>query len=135
MVKKSVQTYNPWAALLEELRLERNESYREASIAAGLDHGALHRFIKTDRRPNRESCIALAHHFDINPNELLVAAGYGPLPWFDPSLTDAHDYPFEVKQVAEALLRIRDLGFRRRVCGAMQALAEAMTRATPADNG
>jgi hypothetical protein len=135
MAKKKVQTHNPWAVLLEKLRQERNESYRYASQAAGLDHGALHRFIKADRRPNRESCIALAHHFEINPNELLVAAGYEPLPWFDPSLTDAYDYPFEVKQVAEALTCIQDLGLRRRVCGAMQALAEAMTHTAPANNG
>lgn len=127
MADRKVQTDNPWAVLLERLRQERNESYREASIAAGLDHGALHRFIKTDRRPNRESCIALAHHFEINPNELLVAAGHEPLPWFDPSLTDPHDYPFEVKQVAEALLRIQSPGLRREVCQAMAALANAVS--------
>lgn len=126
MAKREVQTDNPWAVLLERLRQERNESYREAAIAAGLDHGALHRFVKTNRRPNRESCIALAHHFEINPNELLVAAGHDPLPWFDPSLTDPDDYPFEVKQVAEALLRIGDLRLRHQVCQAMQSLAQAV---------
>ena len=135
MAKKSVRTDNPWAVLLEDLRQARNESYREASQAAGLDHGALHRFIKTGSRPNRESCIALAYHFDINPNELLVAAGHEPLPWFDPSLTSPHDYPFEVKQVAEALIRIRNLGLRRRVCGALQSLVETITHTAPTDSG
>jgi hypothetical protein len=123
-----------WAKLLEELRQTRNQSYRQASLAAGLDHGALHRFVRGQRRPNRESCIALAHHFDINPNELLVAAGHEPLPWFDPSLTDAQDYPFEVKRAAEALTEIQDLQLRRGVCDAVRALAQAMTNATPCEN-
>lgn len=127
MAEREVQTNKPWAMLLERLRQARNESYREASIAAGLDHGALHRFIKTNRRPNRESCIALAHHFEINPNEMLVAAGYEPLPWFDPSLTDPQNYPFEVKQVAEALLHIQNPGLRREVCQAMMTLASAVS--------
>jgi transcriptional regulator with XRE-family HTH domain len=123
-----------WAKLLEELRQDRNESYREASLAAGLDHGALHRFVRGQRRPNRESCIALANHFDINPNELLVAAGHEPLPWFDPSLTDIQDYPLEVKRVAEALIEIENLRLRREVCDALRALAQAMTGATPCEN-
>ena len=134
MTTKETQEETPWAKLLEELRQARNESYREASLAAGLDHGALHRFVRAQRRPNRESCIALAHHFQINPNELLVAAGHEPLPWFDPSLTGVQDYPFEVKRVAEALIEIEDLRLRREVCDALQALAQAMTRGTRYEN-
>ena len=131
MITTERQAEAPWAELLEELRRARNESYREASLAAVLDNGALHRFIRGKRRPNRESCIALAHHFEINPNELLIAAHHEPLPWFDPSLTNAQDYPFEVKQVAEALLGIHDLRLRREACEAMQALACAMTGVRP----
>ena len=126
MATKETQAHRPWAALLEELCQARNESYRQASLAAGLDHGAVHRFVKGNRRPHRESCIALAHHFGLNPNELLAAAGHEPLPWFDPSLTNPGDYPFEVKQVAEALIRIASPRLRREVCEAVEALAQAV---------
>ena len=126
MATQEIQTHRPWAVLLEELCRARNESYRQASLAAGLDHGAVHRFVKGNQRPHRESCIALAHHFGLNPNEILVAAGHEPLPWFDPSLTHPGDYPFEVKQVAEALIHIANPRLRREVCEAVQALAGAV---------
>jgi hypothetical protein len=126
MVAEEIPTHRPWAVLLEELCQAHNESYRQASLAAGLDHGAVHRFVKGNRRPHRESCIALAHHFGLNPNELLAAAGHEPLPWFDPSLVNPGDYPFEVKQVAETLIRIASPRLRREVCEALQALAGAV---------
>jgi len=125
MVAKESETQQPWAVLLEELCQARNESYRRASLAAGLDHGAVHRFVRGNCRPHRESCIALAHHFGLNPNEMLVAAGHEPLPWFDPSLVDASDYPFEVKQVAETLMRISSPRLRREICEALQTLTAA----------
>jgi len=45
MATQEIQTHRPWAVLLEELCRARNESYRQASLAAGLDHGAVHRFV------------------------------------------------------------------------------------------
>jgi transcriptional regulator with XRE-family HTH domain len=65
--------------VLDELRQGRNESYREASLNAGLDHGALRRYICDGRRPQRQALIALADHFGVNPNELLPLAGYPPM--------------------------------------------------------
>jgi hypothetical protein len=125
MAVKNTENRRPWAVLLEELCRARNESYRRASLAAGLDHGAVHRFVRGNCRPHRESCIALAHHFGLNPNEMLVAAGHEPLPWFDPSLVNASDYPFEVKQVAETLMRISSPRLRREICEALQTLTAA----------
>ena len=89
-----------FAGDLEGLRQEANESYRGASVAAGLDHGALRRYIKKHQRPTRESCIALADHFGANPNELLTRAGYEAMHFFDRSLVDPSAYPPEVEEVA-----------------------------------
>ena len=67
------------AEYLEGLRRNRNESFRQAALRSGLDHGALLRYTKKHQRPTRESCIALADHFGVNPNEILTRAGYDPL--------------------------------------------------------
>ncbi len=61
---------------LEELLAERNESMREASLGAGLDHGAIRRYVRYGRRPTRDSLLLLADHFEVNPNDLLELAGY-----------------------------------------------------------
>ena len=120
------QTHRPWAVLLEELCRARGT--RATARHPGRRAGPRRRapLCQGNQRPHRESCIALAHHFGLNPNELLVAAGHEPLPWFDPSLTNPGDYPFEVKQVAEALIRIASPRLRREVCEAVEALAQAV---------
>lgn len=107
------------AAYLEELLEERNESMRQASIAAGLDHSALYRYITDYRRPTRESCIALADHFRLNPNELLTRAGYPPLHFFDRSLVDPQALPPYVAEVASRLSRIESPSRRRELCQAL----------------
>lgn len=48
-----------------------------------MDRGALWRFIKNETRPHRDACILLAQRFGVNPNEMLQAAGYDPIPLFD----------------------------------------------------
>lgn len=117
------------AAFLARLLEERNETMRHASLAAGLEHGAMHRYIKERRRPRRESCIALADHFGINPNELLVRAGYEPMAYFDPSLLGADDYPPEVKEVATLLTRIPGFTARREMCQAVREVVALYLRA------
>jgi transcriptional regulator with XRE-family HTH domain len=121
-----------FAAYLEGLRQERNESYREASMAAGLDHGAMRRYIREKQRPTRESCIALADHFGVNPNELLTRAGYEAMHFFDRSLVDPSAYPPEVEEVASCLARMKPASRRREVCRAVRELLEAASRTTRA---
>ncbi len=118
------------AEYLDGLRQERNESFREASLAAGLDHGALLRYVRKQNRPTRESCIALADHFGVNPNEVLTRAGYDPLHFFDRSLIDPSALAPEVAEVAAFLNRLSPLARRREVCRAVRDLVEAAARTT-----
>jgi len=117
------------AVFLARLLEERNETMRQASLGAGLEHGAMHRYVKDKRRPRRESCLALASHFEVNPNEVLVRAGYKPMPYFDPSLLGAEDYPPEVKEVATLLTRIPGFTARREMCQAVGEVVELYLRA------
>jgi hypothetical protein len=118
--------HRPLAALLEQLLEEHNETARGTSLASGLDHGAVGRFLRGEVRPHRDTCIVLAEHFGLNPNELLEAAGYEPLTIFDLSLADPSEFPPEVKQVALALGQIADPTLRRDVCSAIHTLALAI---------
>jgi len=118
------------AEYLEGLRRNRNESFRQAALRSGLDHGALLRYIKKHQRPTRESCIALADHFGVNPNEILTRAGYDPLHFFDRSLLDPGALAPEVKEVAVYLNRLSPLSRRREVC---QAVRELVMAASVAD--
>lgn len=115
---------------LKRLLAERNESYRQASLGAGLDRGAVWRFIEQETRPHRDACILLAQHFGVNPNEMLQAAGYEPIPLFDLSLADPDEYPPEVKAVARALARIAEPERRRAVCEAVRVLLDLGAGAT-----
>ena len=116
------------ADYLDRLRRESNESYREAALRSGLDHGAFLRYVKKQNRPTRESCIALADHFAVNPNEILVRAGYDPLHFFDRSPMDPRALAPEVEEVAFYLNRLCPLARRREVCQAVRALVEAAAR-------
>ena len=115
---------------VEQLLVERNETAREASLRAGLDRSALWRFIKKEMRPHRDACILLAQHFEVNPNEMLQAAGYDPIPLFNLSLTDPNEYPPEVKAVAQALTRIENAERRRTMCEAVGVLIDLAVDST-----
>lgn len=110
------------ARLLDELRHAHNESYREASLRAGLDHGAMRRYICDGRRPQRQALIALADHFGINPNELLPLAGYAPLDLFDQVAVDPGSLPSEIGALVQDLERIPDRSQRRRLVEAVRVL-------------
>ena len=114
------------ATYLHGLLEDHNESMRGASLAAGLDHGALHRFISERQRPSRESCIAIADYFQINPNEVLTRAGYAPLHFFDRSLVDPRAQPPYVAELASFLARIEPPSRRRRLCQALKQTLELM---------
>lgn len=113
------------AEYLDQQRQAHNESFRETSLAAGLDHGAMLRYVKHHTRPTRESCIALADHFGVNPNEILTRAGYDPLHFFDRSLVDPATLAPEVADLASYLNHLSPLARRREVCQAVRALVDA----------
>ena len=60
--------------LIEQCK-KYNLSWRQASLKAGLDHGAVSRYIN-GVRPTRKSAIALAGVFGVPSIELLVLAGH-----------------------------------------------------------
>lgn len=107
---------------LKELLEQHNESYREASLRSGLDNQAVGRYMTRHMRPNRESCIALADHFGINPNELLLLANWPPLKFFDVETASAESLPTEAVDVALAIAKIHDPGTRKAVAQAVMTL-------------
>jgi hypothetical protein len=110
------------AQVLDDLRQARNESYREASLNAGLDHGALRRYIVDSRRPQRQALIALADHFGINPNELLPLAGYPPMTLFQQAAVDPDSLPSDLGDLVADLQRIPDRSQRRKLVEAVRVL-------------
>ena len=118
----------PFIARIEKLLKERNENYREAALASGLDHQALRRHLTNQRRPHMHACILLADHFGVNPNELLQLANYPPLKVFDVQTANAERLPPEAVDVAMDLARIPDPGMRKAVAEAMRALLKQYFR-------
>ena len=116
MAKKRIRNYDPkrFRRLVEPLLAERNESYRQASRAAGLDETAISRYFG-GTQPMRDACIALADHFGINPNKLLEAAGYEPLHFFDRREIDLTRVSPEGKEILEKLELITDPKIRKRL--------------------
>lgn len=107
--------------LLRELLKQSGETYKQASLAAGLDQAAVSRFMR-GTRPSRSACIALADHFGVNPNELLQAAGYEPLRFFDPSASASDWQTPEAAEIAELIEAIPDPVIRKRVARAVKVL-------------
>ena len=117
-------TYDPTELIdaLEGLLEAHNESWREASIRAGLDHGALGRYIRDKRRPSRGSLLVLADHFGVNPNELLTRAGYEPMAMFEREPVELEGLSPEVKGIVTDLEQIADPVLRRRLAEAVRLL-------------
>jgi transcriptional regulator with XRE-family HTH domain len=111
--------------VLEGLLAEHNESWREASLRAGLDHGAIGRYIRDRRRPSRGSLLVLADHFGVNPNTLLTRAGYEPMEMFERESVDPDRYSPQVRHLADDLQRIGDPVLRRRLAESLRFLIEA----------
>lgn len=118
----------PFIARIHHLLEERNESYREAALAASLDHQALHRYLTGYRRPHMHACILLADHFGVNPNEFLQLAGYPALKVFEIQTASADRLPPEAVDVALDLARIPDPGVRKAVAEAMRVLLKQYFR-------
>ncbi len=120
--------YRPevFVAFVEQLLAEHNCSYRQASLGAGLDPGAVRRLLKTGARPSVDSCVALAHYFKVPPNVMLAKAGYAPRAYYDLSLADPDEFAPEVKAVAQELMKIGEVELRQRVCEAVLRLVREM---------
>lgn len=112
----------PFVKRLHELLEEHNESYREASLRSELDHQAMRRYLVHFKRPDRQSCLALADHFGVNPNELLQLAGYKPMKYFQVETASAESLPTEAVDVALDIARIPDPGTRKAVARAIRTL-------------
>ncbi len=121
-----------FADYLRGLLEKHNQSMREASIKSGMTHGSMRRFIAEQDRPTRESCILIADHFGLNPNEVLTRAGYDPMHLFDQSLIDPDALPIEVAVLARHLSQIRPISRRRQLC---QAIRDLLDLVNVADNG
>jgi hypothetical protein len=121
--KTRAKTYDP-APLkqrIDKLLKQHKESFREAALSSGLDHQAIRR-IRAGYRPNMPVCILLADHWGINPNELLMLAGWPTLKAFDINTESAEHLPPEAVQVAKEIARIPNPGTRKTVAEAILTL-------------
>jgi len=111
----------PLKQRIDELLKQHKESFREAALSSGLDHQAIRR-IRAGYRPNMPVCILLADHWGINPNELLMLAGWPTLKAFDIHTESAEHLPPEAVQVAKEIARIQNPGTRKTVAEAILTL-------------
>lgn len=124
-VEQIEYTPEKFIPFLKELVAASKQSFRQISLSAGLDHGAVRRYIN-GTKPSRDACIALVQYFDIHPNEMLEKAGYPARGFFDLSLADPAEFAPEVKEVAQELMKIDEAAIRRRVCNAVLQLVREM---------
>lgn len=117
------QVYDPepFVSRLEKLLEGHNESYREASLEAGLDHQAVRRIL-AGQRPQMHICILLADHFGINPNEFLELANWPKLKIFEVRSINGESLSPEAVEVAVQIDRIANPGTRRAVADAIKIL-------------
>ncbi len=110
------------ANVLRQLLEEHNESYREASLRAGLDHAAVGRYIREDQRPSRGSILLLADHFGVNPNDLLELAGYKPFGIFEREPAALEGLSPAVRGLLDDLESVPDPVLRKQLAQAMRLL-------------
>jgi hypothetical protein len=122
MRPKQVYDPEPLKECLEALLAEHNKSHREASIRSDLDHQALRRYVVLGKRPMRQSLLALADHFGVNPNDLLVLAGYPPMKIFERVAVDPESLPSDVRPLLNDLQGIPDPVLRRRLVESIRVL-------------
>jgi len=104
--------YDPTAfqELLQRMLEKTGESYSAAARASGLHQTTISNYLRetSPSRPMRDACIALADHFGINPNEMLEAAGYEPLHFFDRRMIDPNAMPPDIDQLTGEIMQIED---------------------------
>jgi transcriptional regulator with XRE-family HTH domain len=111
----------PLMARLRELMKNHNESYRESSLRSGLDEQAVRRIL-AGQRPNITSCVLMANHFGIDPNEFITLAGWPEIDVFKVKTVSADALPPEAVEVAMEIAKIADSGLRRQVADAIKLL-------------
>lgn len=111
----------PLVARLRELMKIHNESYRESSLRSGLDEQAVRRIL-SGQRPTITSCVLMANHFGIDPNEFITLAGWPEIEIFKVKTASAEGLPPEAVEVAMSLAKISDAGLRRQLADAIQLL-------------
>ncbi len=111
----------PLMARLRELMTSFNESYRESSTRSGLDEQAVRRIL-AGQRPNITSCVLLANHFGVDPNEIITLAGWPEIEVFKVKTASADGLPPEAVEVAMDIAKIPDAGLRRQVADAIKLL-------------
>ncbi len=127
-VRKAPYHPKPFVARLDQLLAERNESYREAALKSGLDHQSVRRIVEMGQRPHMHTCILLADHFEVNPNEFLQLASYPTLKAFDIHTESAEHLPPEAVSVAKDIARIQSPKVRKAVAEAIQTLLKQYFR-------
>lgn len=113
----------PLITRVKDLLKKHNESYREASLRASLDHQAIRRIL-AGQKPQMHVCILLADHFGANPNEFLQLAGWPTLQAFDVRSVEADNLAPEVVEVAVTLQKIPSPGKRKEVAEAILTLVK-----------
>lgn len=108
---------------VHQLLEEKNENYREASLRAGLDNASIQRIV-SGQRPSLTTCVYLANHFEVNPNEFLELALWPRLQVFDVSIDTPGKLPIESVDVALKIAKISDPKTRRKVSDAIMVLLE-----------
>ena len=121
MPRRDIQDYevDRFRNFVKPLLEQRDESYRQASMSAGLDETAISRYFR-GTQPMRDACIALADHFGVNPNEMLKAAGYAPLHFFDRRLIDPNAIPPDVEQFLGEIMKIENETIRKEMIEALR---------------
>ena len=111
----------PFIARVRGLMEAHNESYRQASLRSGLDEQAIRRILD-GVRPTVTSCVLLAQHFKVDPNEFITLAGFPALDIFKVKTLSAEGLPPEAVEVAIEIAKIEDAGVRRQVAEAIKLL-------------
>jgi len=119
------KAYNPRPLIkrIEDLLIETNENYREASLRAGLDNASIQRIL-SGQRPSVTTCVYLANHFGVNPNEFLELALWPRLHVFEISTDVPGKLPVEAIEVALKIAKISEPKTRRKVSDAISILLE-----------
>ena len=112
----------PLSEMLKRLLRERGESYRGASMRAGLDYGALFRFVEQGRRPSKDSLITLAEYFKVNPNDLLELAGYPRIQLFD--AVEEERVPPELLGIVQRVSAVKDAARRARLIRVLEEMLD-----------
>jgi transcriptional regulator with XRE-family HTH domain len=131
--RANIYESGPFVNRIKDLLKQRNQSYREAALAAGLDHQGIRRIL-AGQQPSLANCILLANYFDVNPNVFLQLAGWPALKVFDVEIIKGEHLPQEAVDVALAVAKISNSNSRKQIASAILALIAAYFGASEQEN-